>query len=410
MKKNGFLVMILILLASFVSAQTANQPEMAPRRLLLSVFRQQDAQITDNELLMVSRSLFARLQQGSAEIVVVEPAKDTALGGASQLTAEAEAAGADSWLSISVGGGWAALKIYVQSFDLFSQAMVADFSVARDAWSSSHDLALETWDDVVQPIVAHYHMMEGAAAPSADQQLAELTVTALPGTVVTGIGGSPLTIGQNGTGSLKVPTDREYVLRASLPGYAFCAQRIFLSSDRAITFSQAAYPQWTLETSLQDAAHPGAALSFHFSTGQGFIRIGATTCLVGIALNDTEVFSSQPLTNMFLQTGLYITRGKSPLSFYFGIGAFWRVVDQPGVALALDSLSGWGFNWVIGSEIDGPSGGRFFLEYTPTEYLTSVPDLLRASLGPYAAPPGWIFNAQSALNLFSLRIGYRWNL
>jgi hypothetical protein len=64
----------------------------------------------------------------------------------------------------------------------------------------------------------------------------------------------------------------------------------------------------------------------------------------------------------------------------------------------------------VGAEIGRTLRGGIFLEYAPTMYFTSLPNLFRASLGTGGISPGWIFNPTFVVNLLSFRMGYRWLL
>jgi hypothetical protein len=91
------------------------------------------------------------------------------------------------------------------------------------------------------------------------------------------------------------------------------------------------------------------------------------------------------------------------------LGVFARVVHVKDTTPVLDQMAPLGLRFMVGSELPGPPQGRFFFEYTPTLYSTSVPDLFRAALGQNSSP-GWIFGHTLAASLISFRFGYRWQL
>jgi hypothetical protein len=339
----------------------------------------------------------------------VEPAQDSAQGDASLLASEAEAAGADSWLSISVGGEWSALELGVQSFDLISKAMVADLSVVREGWQSEQDLALETWNDIVQPIAAHYHMVETAVAQQGPPR-ALLSVRALPGTKISGLGGLPLFVDESGTASREVPAARQYTLGASLVGYIFSSRQIYLEADRVVSFEQSPESHWTAEAAFQDRAYPGVGLAWSLRPGVFSFKLGITTYLVGLAFDANGVFASQPLSEIILQATAYWFPGASDFRFYTGEAFYLRIDHPAGSRSSLDALSFGGIKGIIGTELMVSPRGRLFFEYTATVYFGVAPELFKASLGPDKTPPGWVFTPTTAMNLLSFRAGYRWQL
>jgi hypothetical protein len=74
-----------------------------------------------------------------------------------------------------------------------------------------------------------------------------------------------------------------------------------------------------------------------------------------------------------------------------------------------DPVAPVGLLVLVGTEVPLSASGRLYLEYTPSMYLTSVPDALQAALGPDNAP-GWVFTSSAGFNLLSFRLGYRWPL
>ena len=379
------------------------------RRILFSLSRESAGELTDGQALMISRSMLARLQAASSEIIVLERPASIGAPSVSDLSADARGRGADGWVSVIISGTWESMRIGVRAFDLRTSSMVVDRSFAR-AGSSLGELPREGWDDMVQVVAPQFHAaLPGAQAPSGAPQ-ARLTIRAIVGTRVTGAGTGALVIGPDGVVTVDLPASREYLLRGELAGYSPSTARIFLSGSREVVLRQERSARWAMEASLQDLGYPRIDAAWFPGGGSAYVKLGLTTYLVGLALDSTEVLSSTPLTNVEAQMGLFLNPADSLFRVSFGIGCFVRVVHVPEVFFGPDPLSPWGIRGIIGVEISGAPRSRFFVELTPTVYMTPAPDALRQFLGSGDIPFGWLRGNGSFVDVVSLRCGYRWLL
>jgi hypothetical protein len=409
MRMRNLLLFALLLAAAAAGAQSAVGGQMVPRRLVLFVGVQSGSSFTTGDATMIARSVLNRLQESSAEFTVMEGPSAEGNRPADRLTAAAKSAGADSWLQIILDGSWASAQLTVKSFDLLSSALILDFSAKRSAWESPGGLAQESWDDVVNAVAERLHMVDGPAVVAASAPGATLTIKALPGSVITGLGAQAVRVSPGGSTSRTLPALREYVLRAELNGYETVTQRFFLSGDREIAIDQRKKTQWRFELSLLDAQAPGFDVTLPTPLASGFLRFGFSTYALGLAFSSTRLLLNDPLTSMIMQAGMYLGPEDRPFRFSVGLGGFVRLVHAAGSLPTMDSLSPGGIRLSVGSELPAMGGGRPYFEYTPTLYQTGVPDMLRAALGQDYAP-GWIFGQSAALSLISFRIGYRWKL
>jgi hypothetical protein len=399
----------LLIAAAAAFAQEAAPGQTVHRRLLLTVARPQSSSFTAGDAFMIGRSLLERLQDADTEIIVVEGTDESTGRSPDELGAQAKDAGADGWMQVTLDGGWPAAKLGIRSFDLVSNAMVAELSATRTGWGNPAGLAQESWTDVVQAVVGKFPPVEAAAPVDAGPPQAKLTVTALPGSVVTGLGKTPLRIEADGSASAMLPVMREYVLRTTLAGFTPVTQRVFLSTDREVRVEQKKSSRWGLELSLLDAQAPGVDITMAVPARSFFLRAGFSTYAAGLALNSTSVLLNDPLTNISLQAGLYLGPEDRVFRLYLALGAFARVVHAKDTVPVLDQMAPVGLRFMVGSELPGPPQGRFFFEYTPTLYSTSIPDVFRAALGQNSSP-GWIFGHTLAASLISFRFGFRWQL
>jgi hypothetical protein len=402
----------LLLACVLVDAQeTADAGTGSPRRMLIAVGQDAGGALTPGDLLQLSRSFQMQLQKATADVDVVEPPESLPNLSPTVLDAAARAAGADSWLSVNASGGWAALRLAARSSDLLTNAIVLDTAVTRSGWGSSQDLAVEEWAEIVQPIAGHYHRFAAVAATGTHgPMLATVTVRALPGTRITGLGEPALIVDQSGTASREMPAARQYELGAILRGYIYSRTSIFLSADRVVSLPQKPESVWSLDASLEDRAYPGVSLGWSPDPGRTTFRLGIQTYLFGLAFDSSEAVSSAPLSNIFLLAEVSPRTELGLLRSYLALEVFLRIDHPSGSTPWIDVLSPGGVKTIFGLELRTSPGGGFFLEYVPTLYFTQVPDYFEAALGAGSLPPGWFFGTSSALNLLSFRAGYRWQL
>jgi len=382
---------------------------LIPRTLLLVVARQPNAHFSDSDALLIERSLHQRLQEAEPDLVMIDspPAAGPDMSPES-LGALATRAEADAWMLVTVGGDWTSAQIGVKAFDLLSKASVANVTATRASWGSPGGLAYEQWADIAHAVAGKFPPIENTAAEAAGQNLVQLTVSALPGSLVSGLGKKPLRVGPDGAVSVKLAPWHEYLLRATLADYVPVSRRLFLSEDREIRLAQRRSSRWALEASLTDSRAPGIDVTMAFPARSLFLRFGFTTYAVALSFDGTRLFLSDPLTDVILQAGLYISPEDQLFRLYAALGAFARVIHEAGSMPVFDPVAPLAAQVVVGTELSVSNRSRLFLEYTPTIYGTSFPDSLRASLGKDA--PGWLFQGTRAVNLLSFRVGWRWQL
>lgn len=397
-----------LLLAWFASVPIFGQgsARLAPRHVLLTVTAAQESGFTQGDLLLVARSLHQRLAEAEPDVIFVEPTVEPAAG--EDLAARTQQAGADSWIELTVSGDWSSARLQVRAFDLLLRSKVADFGAQRITWVSPGGLSQETWADVTQAISGKFPMLETSAADSGSPRLARLTISALPGSTVTGLGSPVLRVGRQGKAFRELPPRKEYALRVDLPGYAPVNTRVFLGSDREVEIHQVKSPSWGLEGALSDSRAPGIDASVYFPGSSLFVRYGFFTYAVGLALDSSGVLLSEPLTTLEMQMGAYLSPEDRFFRWYVAGGGFVRIVHAPDAWPLMDALSPGGLRAVAGVETPISSHGKLYFELTPTWYQTSQPDAFRAALGQDRNPPGWAFGPTYAFSVLSFRIGYRW--
>jgi hypothetical protein len=395
--------LLLVLVSATIFGQSSTH--LAPRHVLLAVSAVQGSGFTQGDVLLVARSLHQRLGEADPDVVFVEPAGE--LTATEDLVPRAQDAGADSWVQLTLSGDWSSARLQLRAFDLLLRSKVADLTAQRLTWGSPGGLSQETWADVAQAISGKFPMLETSAADNGNPRLARLTISALPGSTITGLGSPILRVGPQGNAFRELAPRREYSLRIDLPGYTPVSTRIFLGSDREVQVRQVKSPWWGLEGALSDSRAPGIDASVYFP-GSLFVRYGFSTYAIALAFDSSGALLFEPLTNLEAQFGTYLSPEDRFFRFYLAGGGFVRIVTAPGAPPLMDALSPGGLRVIVGTESPVSSRGKLYLELTPTLFQTSQPDAFRAALGQDSNPPGWIFVPQAALNLLSFRVGFRW--
>jgi hypothetical protein len=394
------------------AAEPASSRQPTGRRLLLIVTQADGAGYTADTLALLTRAILMGLQldprvQATGTVIVDAPGSVPATEDArSQAAGEV---GAEGWLWIEVSAGTDGTPLHVRTFDTASQGQGVDETVTMGSSLAVSDLATADWSGLAGLVARAYPSRQGQDAVAAGPTSATLSIHGRPRSRVTVAGGPTVTLDSNGNGSMTLDTPASYTIRATDFGYTPASQSLFLASDREVTVSQAPAARWAVEASLSDGSWPGAAFSWFMIPDILSVGLDISTYFFGLALNEQQVFWSLPLSNLGLRLGVYFAPPDSGFRTYSSLVVFTRVIHAAQY-LGLDPLSPLAGRLALGAEIGrGPRGG-FFLEYDPVLYLTNLPNLFRASLGPESTPPGWVFAPGVALDLLSIRVGYRWTL
>ena len=408
----GILVAVLIFCAVFAAPSLGAQDHAlsAPRRLLLHVEQADGTGYSQNELLMISRSIMLSLQNQVGGVIVIESPDEQLPASGSRINELAQAAKADCWLWIGLSN---TASIRARSFDILTSEQTFDQTLGRDARISILDLAYEKWRDLASLVSQKYGPEAGtnhtaSPAPQSEPPRSDavvLTIHALPGTVITDGNGASATTGPDGTAQMSLPAPAEYSLRATLTDYHVVREDVFLSSGRTVDMAQTPASRWAIDFSMQDVEHPGLDLSRFIVPNLLFVKIGLTTRLIGLALTNDAVFSNDPLTSFALQGGIYFRPEDVLFRFYGTVGAFLSLRTPLG-ALYLDPLAPGGVQISLGAEIGATEHGGFFFEWEPAFYFSPEPDF-QSSFGNNGTV-GWFFPSWGAFNILTVRMGYRW--
>ena len=399
-------LLLFILAAACLSGQDKADLTETSRRLMLVVRQSGTAGFSAEELTLIPRSMLLALREVRGDLVLLEPARAAADSSDEEMSRLAGESGADCWMLVEISSAKDGSVFRVRSRDLLNGSAVIDRTVSRQGREELSVMTLpnERWEDLSVLLTGAYPPRETADLPKRGPGSALLAVRALPGTTVSLSGGVKATVGPDGRAELTIPVPAAYTLRAALRGSSTVGRPLYLQADRELAIQQEPVPRFALDVSAL-LTWPGFAVSFFPVPERVFVRAGLTTYLLGLTFSSEAIISSDPLTNLDLLAGVYMSPAYSALRAYAGVGGFVRFVHAPGWPVHLDTLSPAGLQAAFGLETPIGGSARFFAEYEPMLYATQVPDLLRSTQRSEA---GWVFLDTAALHLLSFRIGMRW--
>ncbi len=401
--------MVLLLSSGFFAQEQAAQ--RIPR-LLLAVENRSVSAFSEAERAVTARSVAFALQSAEKRMAVIDYGSAVFPESRDERAQECARLRADGWLWIGLSGEKTAPILFVECFDIGSERMLLSTEMKKEQELSLAELAEEKWTDIVKAVAAGFqgalHVSSETAATGAGTAL--VTIQALPGTVITGLPEGPLTVGEDGKASRRVPVPNVYTIRGAVAGYSPVTIDFYLLADRKLSLPQKPAPRWAFDASGLNALFPGGAVSFHMIPNWLFARFDAVTYLVGLQLRDESFLYSMPLFNFRLGAGGYMTPEDFPIRPYAAAGGFLRICWLAGFLPEVEPISPGGMFLEIGAEIPVMEQGRLFIEYSPMDYLTGFPELFLASLGDEGNRTGYLITPVGVLSLLNFRFGFRWLL
>jgi hypothetical protein len=393
--------------------------ETAPRRLIVAVEAKAGDAYTGTELLQLSRSLMAAIQEAGAPILLLDWGSDPFPADDTDTIPDSVKQTADCWLLVTIGGSRKSPALTIRSRDQLLKRSAIEGKVQLDAAFELPDPPASTWKKLVDMVVAAYPPLDTdqpvAAAAAGRPALwtkdtAVLTLHAAPGTVIEGLDGDPRTVGEDGTLKESVRSPATYDLTATHPGQLPLETRIYLEDDREITLAQHALARWSVDGGLYSMSFPHVEGSYFLVPGWLYVRAGLMTYLAGLAFTNEDVFWSSPLTTLSARVGTYaFFPQESWFRIYVGAGALLRVAHPFGSPpIYIDQAAPWALQLTLGIEASPWPRSRFFFEWLPTEYMTRYPDLFAAST-PWV-PGSMQFLPYAVADMGGFRIGWRWML
>ena len=411
--KTACILCVFILLALDVQAQETTV-ENAPR-LLLCVEDRSGSPYTEAEIRVAVKSIAFALKEAANRIMIVEygirsfpETQDGRMGVCREMRAE-------GWLWIGLSGENTAPVLIVSAFNAVSGVSVLEHSFKRDRSLSLQEMVEEKWPEIVPAVAAAFGSLDSSLSPRVESKAATLTLRALPGTLITGLPGPPLTVGDDGAAVASLTTPGVYSPRAELSGYSPASLNVYLVSEREVSFSQEPGSRWAFDLSFFNSMFPGGNAAFFIIQNWIFAKFEAMTYLFGLALDSNNMIFTIPLFNFGLGFGSYLAPEDFALRPYIFAGGFLRLSWLAGYAPGIEPLSPGGISLDIGVEFPVFKKGCLFIEYVPMLYFTQNLELFMASLGSLENQVGYYpdpFGVMSfgVLNYLNLRFGFRWLL
>jgi hypothetical protein len=411
--KTAYVLCFCLLLAVNAQAQ-GTTVENAPR-LLLCVESRPGSPYTEAEIKIAAKSVAFALKAAADRVMIVEYGirnfPETTEG---RMEACREMR-TDGWLWIGLSGEKAAPVLQLSAFNAVSGVSIVEKSFQRDRSLSLQVMVEEKWQEIVPAVAAAFGSLDSSLSSRVESMTAELTLRALPGTLITGLPGVPLAVGTDGSAVASLTTPGVYSARAELFGYSPASLNVYLVSAREISFIQEPGSRWAFDLSFFNSMFPGGNAAFFIVQNWIFAKFEAMTYLFGLALDSENIIFSIPLFNFGLGFGTYLAPEDFALRPYIVAGGFLRISWLPGFAPGVEPLSPGGISLDIGVEFPVFKKGSLFIEYVPMLYLTGNLELFMASLGSVENQVGYYpipFGTTSfgVLNYLNLRFGFRWLL
>ncbi|HEB10766.1 MAG TPA: hypothetical protein ENI06_06090 [Spirochaetales bacterium] len=391
-----------------------------PRRLVLYFEQEEGLKFQELELLLLYESLLAKLSGASVGVVIIEAQSGGVPGTIEEKSHLAREQGADSWLSAMVSGSMESLRVYVSSFDLLKERMVFESRLQSELPVGLIDLARRFWDSTTQALRENYSLVAADAPPAKKKIIdsAEIVILAQPGTLVTGLSGKPLEVGQEGELSIELALPGTYSFEALKRGYYPYKEIFYLESEsRVIEIDQQPGSRYALNFYLNNFSFPGFELSYYFIPNFFFARVGFNTFLLGIRVpdqddstDDDSWLQSHSLSHINITVGRYLGREDRYYRWLISGGLFTRLIMAKGYGIGFEPIAPFGVQAIIGLEFSHSEKKRLFLEYVPLLYLTKYPELMQASFPPDYEPWNYIFGKSYVIDFFNFRFGLRFQL
>ena len=389
-----FALLLLLVAAPAVEARGAAEEPLEPAAEapvvgdfpvpLLFVFSYEGGERSTEELEALRRSAAAAfaVRRPSARILLDDG------GGPARVRERAIARAAVGWVELSVREEEAATEIEAAAYAVAAIGPAFDIAYReppgltgprlRRAWTTAAEEFDRTYEELVELALA-------------DIRFTPVTVHAVPGTTVEGLGETPRTVPDSGMLEARLPSPLAYAVTARAPRH-YPAERLVLVLEEAVdvTFEQPPRSPYSWELALANASYPSFEVARRLGGDYLFARGGFTTYLLGIVPfhdDDDELppdereqlFRSDDLTVLSLQLGSYLHPPYGRFRAYAAGGALLRVIHTSGYR-GRDPVAPWGVVSTLGVESRPSERWRLFFEWQPALYPTDYPEILMRRL------------------------------
>ncbi len=238
-------------------------------------------------------------------------------------------------------------------------------------WGPAADAFGEAWPELVDLAFSDFRSVL-------------LTVEAVAGARVTGIGGEARIVPDTGVISVSVAAPQSLLLHARAPRHYPLEQPVFvLETDRVVSLALPQRSPWVFDFGLSGFSYPAVDVARHIAGDYLFGKAGLTTYVLGLTpLADSDdfgqererVFSSEPLTVFSGQLGTYLASPHRALRPYLASGFSWRLIHAREF-FGSDPIAPWGVVTTVGIETRPTHPWRLFFQWEPVLYRTRFPEL-----------------------------------
>lgn len=393
----GFVLAVILLVAvaaagvargraEEIADPTSEVPQLGSFPLpLLVLFDYRGADPSAEELAALQHSAAAALaaRRPSARLLF-----DTAAhrdgGGLSDPRSLALARNAVGWLELGVVDDGSATEIEIAGYAVATAGAVFRHSYREPPGLLGPRLG-RAWEPAADAFDAAFDALEESAL--AEVRYTAVTVRAVPGTQIEGLGSTPRVVPESGELALQLRSPLVYTARARAPLH-YPGERLILVLDEPLEVSldQPVRSAYSYELGLADAAYPTLKVMRRIGGDYLFTRAGLTTYLLGVVpmIDDRErrfdgdeeqLFISEPFSVLGLQLGSYLHPPYGRARLYLAAGGQWRVIHTRGY-WGSDPVAPWGVTATLGVENRPSERWRLFFEWQPALYRTEYPEIL----------------------------------
>jgi hypothetical protein len=378
MTRKRFLIAALFLLI-VIAASHAQELEET-RRLMVFFEVLPEAEITQREGVLLYESLLLDLSDSSERMAVKEYGGQRLPPSDEEKNAAAEELAADSWLHIAIAGSTDLLKIQARALDMLSGRIILEETIEKELLRGIRDLQRQFWEEVSNPLAQYF-----TSAISRDMNRGTLVFEGQPGTRIRGSAWKQVKIAEQGKVSIQVPLPATLPFRATKAGVFPIEGQIYMDqTTKVMHLDQQQAARLAIDVYLNNVSYPGAGFTYFFVPDAVFGRVGLTSYLVGISLNDSEdssksIFVSNTLNNLHMAFGLFFNDPDRFFRSYCALQATWRFITAKGY-WGLEPIAPFAAQPILGIEYARSQKIKVFAEYAPYFYWAPERFLFRLSL------------------------------
>jgi len=397
-----------LMLAAYGAAAQKPVELQEVRRLLLYFEVAEEAEFDQQQQTLLYESLAAALSIVSDKAALLEyrgsgvPAEDT------ERSTAAETAGADSWLQVTVRGDFKKAVVQARCLDLLNGITAFELEEEKEIIRGTRDLGLEFWNEVEEAVSAYFEQ-----ALNMENTTGELSLQAVAGTRIRGIGPKRLKTTDAGVATAEVPLPSTLRYRATRPGYWPVEGQIYVDQpQKQIVIEQTPGSRAAVEIYLHNFSFPGFDFSVYLIPDMVYARAGILTYLFGFVLegdDEDELFVSYSLNHYNISLGFYLNAPDRYFRPYFSAGAFWRIIATRGF-WGLEPIAPFGMQPVLGFEYSRQPRYKLYFEFAPMVHWTGGQDntfLFLLSLPRGDRSSGYLPLDWCVVNLLNFKTGVR---